>query len=154
MMPKKTQHCDLSRVELQNHGVDGGYCLRQLLVVHYGSLSTAERDEQFKYIACQKRRFITTGWPVISIDTKKKELIGEFRNNGRTWRRHSEEVNEHDFPGVAKWRAVPFGIYDVVKNEGHVYVGISSDSPEFAVCSIAQWWKDEGCRVYPRKAQE
>jgi len=114
-----------------------------------GRIGGPERDQQFKYIASQKQRFITAGWPLISIDTKKKELIGEFRNNGRTWRRHAEEVNEHDFPGVAKWRAVPFGIYDVAKNEGYVYVGISNDTPEFAVCSIVQWWKDEGCRVYP-----
>ena len=114
-----------------------------------GRLGCPERDQQFKYIASQKQRFITAGWPIISIDTKKKELIGEFRNNGRTWRRQAEEVNEHDFPGVAKWRAVPFGIYNVAKNEGYVYVGISNDTPEFAVCSIAQWWKDEGCRVYP-----
>jgi hypothetical protein len=102
-----------------------------------GRVGCPERDEQFKYIASQKIRFITAGWPIISIDTKKKELIGEFRNNGRTWRRHAEEVNEQDFPGVARWRAVPFGIYDVGKNEGFVYVGISNDTPEFAVCSIA-----------------
>jgi len=114
-----------------------------------GRIGCPERDQQFNYIACEKQRFIAAGWPIISIDTKKKELIGEFRNNGRTWRRQAEEVNEHDFPGVAKWRAVPFGIYDVVKNEGYVYVGISSDTPEFAVCSIAQWWKDEGCHLYP-----
>lgn len=114
-----------------------------------GRVGCPERDEQFKYIASQKKRFITAGWPIISIDTKRKELIGEFRNNGRTWRRHAEEVNEHDFPGVARWRAVPFGIYDVGKNEGFVYVGISNDTPEFAVCSIAQWWREEGCRVYP-----
>jgi hypothetical protein len=114
-----------------------------------GRVGYPERDDQFKYIASQKQRFITAGWPVISIDSKKKELIGEFRNNGRTWRKHAEEVNEHDFPGVAKWRAVPFGIYDVGKNEGYVYVGISNDTPEFAVCSIARWWQDEGCLVYP-----
>ena len=114
-----------------------------------GRLGCPERDQQFKYIASQKQRFITAGWPVISIDTKKKELIGQFRNNGRTWRRQAEEVNEHDFPGVAKWRAVPFGIYNFAKNEGYVYVGISNDTPEFAVCSIAQWWKEEGCHIYP-----
>ena len=118
-----------------------------------GRLGCPERDEQFRYIASQKQRFITAEWPVISVDTKKKELIGEFRNNGRTWRRKAEEVNEHDFPGVAKWRAVPFGIYNVVKNEGYVYVGISNDTPEFAVCSIAQWWKDEGCREYPNGSE-
>jgi hypothetical protein len=114
-----------------------------------GRLGCPERDQQFKYIASQKERFVTAAWPVISIDTKKKELIGEFRNNGRTWRRQAEQVNEHDFPGVAKWRAVPFGIYNVAKNEGYVCVGISNDTPEFAICSIAQWWKDEGSRVYP-----
>jgi Rhodopirellula transposase DDE domain len=114
-----------------------------------GRLGCPERDEQFRYIASQKQHFITVGWPVISVDTKKKELIGEFRNNGRTWRRQAEEVHEHDFPGVAKWRAVPFGIYNAAKNEGYVYVGISNDTPEFAVCSIAKWWKDEGCRDYP-----
>jgi Rhodopirellula transposase DDE domain len=115
-----------------------------------GRLGCPERDAQFKYIASQKQRFIAAGLPVISIDTKKKELIGEFRNNGRTWRRQAEEVNEHDFPGVAVCRAVPFGIYDIAKNKGHVYVGVSNDTPEFAVSSIARWWNDEGCRVYPR----
>jgi Rhodopirellula transposase DDE domain len=118
-----------------------------------GRVGCPERDDQFKYIASQKQRFITAGWPIISIDTKKKELIDEFRNNGRTWRKHAEEVNEHDFPGVAKWRAVPFGIYDVVKNEGYVYVGISNDTPEFAVCSVAQWWQDEGCCAYPNGSE-
>jgi hypothetical protein len=118
-----------------------------------GRLGCPERDQQFKYITSEKQRFITARWPIISIDTKKKELIGEFRNNGRTWRRQGEEVNEHDFPGVAKWRAVPFGIYNVAKNEGYVYVGISNDTPEFAVCSIAQWWKDEGSRVYPNGSE-
>src|SRR5260370_15406837 len=68
-----------------------------------GRIGCPERDQQFKYIASQKERFITAGWPVISIDTKKKELIGEFRNNGRTWRRQAEEVNEHTFLGSAKW---------------------------------------------------
>jgi len=99
-----------------------------------GRIGGPERDEQFKYIASQKQRFITAGWPLISIDTKKKDLIGEFRNNGRTWRRHAEEVNEHDFAGVAEWRAVPIGIYDVAKNEGSVYVGMSNDTPGFAGC--------------------
>ena len=109
-----------------------------------------ERDAQFKYIASQKQRYIAAGLPVISIDTKKKELIGEFRNNGRTWRRQAEEVNEHDFPGVAVCRAVPFGVFDIGRNKGYVYVGVSNDTPEFAVYSIAQWWKDEGCRVYAK----
>ena len=114
-----------------------------------GRWGCPERDEQFKYIASQKQQFITAGLPIISIDTKKKELIGDFRNKGRTWRRQAEEVNEHDFPGAAKCRAVPFGIYDPTKNKGYVYVGLSNDTPEFAVHSIARWWEGEGRRGYP-----
>jgi hypothetical protein len=113
-----------------------------------GRSGCPDRDEQFKYIASQKQQFITAGLPIISIDTKKKELIGDFRNKGQTWRRQAEEVNEHDFPGAAKCRAVPFGIYDPTTNEGYVYVGVSNDSPQFAVCSIARWWEGEGRRRY------
>jgi Rhodopirellula transposase DDE domain len=115
-----------------------------------GRFGCPERDEQFEYIASQKHSFMAAGLPVVSIDTKKKELIGEFRNDGRTWRRQAEEVNEHDFPGVAVCRAVPFGVYDIARNQGYVYVGVSNDTPEFAVHSIARWWKDQGCRVYPK----
>jgi Rhodopirellula transposase DDE domain len=114
-----------------------------------GRSGCPERDEQFKYIASQREQFAATSLPVISIDTKKTELIGEFMNKGRTWRRQAEEVNEHDFPGAAKCRAVPFGIYDIARNEGHVYVGVSNNTPGFAVHSIAQWWKDVGHRSYP-----
>jgi hypothetical protein len=109
-----------------------------------------ERDEQFRYIASQRERFLEASLPVISIDTKKTELIGEFMNKGRTWRREAEEVNEHDFPGAAKCRAVPFGIYDVGRNQGHVYVGVSNNTPEFAVQSIARWWQDAAAKAYPK----
>jgi hypothetical protein len=115
----------------------------------HGRSGCPDRDEQFNYIASQKQQFIAAGLPIISIDTKKKELIGDFRNKGRTWRRQAEEVNEHDFPGAAKCRAVPFGIYDPTRNEGHVYVGVSNDTPQFAVYSIARWWEGEGRRRYP-----
>jgi hypothetical protein len=113
-----------------------------------GRVGCPERDEQFKYIASQKEQFITTGLPVISIDTKKTEMIGEFMNKGRTWRRQAEEVNEHDFPGAAKCRAIPFGIYDIARNEGYVYVGVSNNTPDFAVHSIARWWQNDGHRSY------
>ncbi|MBI1901848.1 MAG: hypothetical protein HYS13_12150 [Planctomycetia bacterium] len=83
------------------------------------------------------------------MDTKKKELIGEFRKSGRTWCRKPEEVHEHDFPGVAQHRAVPLGIYDIAKNAGYVYVGLSHDTPEFAVNCISRWWKNEACHLYP-----
>jgi hypothetical protein len=108
-----------------------------------------ERDEQFRYIASQKEAFIAEGLPVISVDTKKKELIGNFRQKGKNWCKKAEEVDEHDFPSAAECRAAPFGIYDLVRNKGHVYVGVSNDTPEFAVVSIAKWWEQEGRTAYP-----
>ena len=109
-----------------------------------------ERDEQFRYIASEKEKFIAAGWPIISVDTKKKELIGNFRRNGKTWCKKAEEVNEHDFRSAAECRVVPFGIYELIRNKGHIYVGVSNDTPEFAVVSIAKWWKKEGRAAYPR----
>jgi len=114
-----------------------------------GRFGCPDRDEQFKYIATQKQQFIAADLPIISIDTKKKELIGDFRNKGRAWCKQAEEVNEHDFPGAAKCRAVPFGIYDPARNEGFVYVGVSNNTPQFSVHSIARWWEGEGHRRYP-----
>ncbi len=88
-----------------------------------------ERDEQFRYIASQRETFIAAGWPVISVDTKKKELIGNFRNNGKVWSKKADEVDEHDFPSAAECRAVPFGIYELIRNRGHVYVGSQMTPP-------------------------
>ncbi|MBI3550882.1 MAG: ISAzo13 family transposase [Elusimicrobia bacterium] len=129
---------------------DMGFSLKANTKRKHGRHGCPERDKQFKYIASQKQHFIAAGLPVISIDAKKKELIGAFLNKGRTWRRDAEEVNEHDFPGAAVCRATPFGIYDIGRNKGHVYVGVSNSTPEFAVHSIARWWKDEGSQVYPK----
>ena len=84
-----------------------------------------QRDQQFRYIARVKRRFIKAGHPVISVDTQKKELIGNFKNVGATWCQQAERVNDHDFAQDAVARAVPYGIYDLVHNQGYVYVGIS-----------------------------
>jgi len=109
------------------------------------------RDDQFRFIASQKEAFTIAGLPIISVDTKKKELIGEFNNSGRTWRRQAEEVNEHDFPSEALCKAVPYGIYNVTKNSGYVFVGISCDTPEFAVDNITKWWEIEGQDVYPKR---
>lgn len=108
-----------------------------------------ERDAQFKYIMSQRNRFTDEGLPVISVDTKKKELIGEFRKSGRTWCKKPDEVHEHDFPGANQLRAVPLGVYDLAKNAGYVYVGLSHDTPEFAVNSISRWWRDTGRQNYP-----
>ena len=111
------------------------------------------RDEQFRYIASQRGEFCQAGLPVISVDTKKKELIGNFRNPGKAWCRRPREVNEHDYASQAECLAVPFGVYDVARNTGYVVVGMSYNTPEFAVSSITRWWEDEGRMVYPGMSQ-
>lgn len=101
------------------------------------------RDEQFQYIASQRKSFAERGLPVISVDTKHKELIGDFRSPGKAWCREAIQVKEHDFTSTAECRAVPFGVYDVLRNKGYVTVGVSNDTPEFAVNAIARWWMRE-----------
>lgn len=108
-----------------------------------------DRDRQFQYIAGQKRAFQSAGWPCISVDTKKKELLGCFYNRGRQWSRIPTAVNTHDFPSYADGHAVPYGIYDIVQNQGYVAVGQSADTPEFAVDAIAWWWQSFGQQLYP-----
>src|SRR6266403_6173034 len=112
-----------------------------------------DRDTQFHYIETQKQAFAAARCPIISVDTKKKELIGDFKNAGQVWCQQPLEVNVHDFPGDALGRAVPYGIYDLIRNEGAVYVGASADPPEFAVTAIVHWWEDSGWRVYPQATQ-
>jgi hypothetical protein len=104
----------------------------------------AARDEQFRYIASQRKALSEAGGPIISVDTKKKELIGNFRNPGRSWCKDAPAVDEHDFPSQAECVATPFGVYDVGRNTGYVVVGLSHNTPEFAVTAIARWWQDEG----------
>lgn len=108
-----------------------------------------DRDRQFRHIGRQKRRFIKQGLPAISVDTKNTELIGNFKNNGRVWRREPDEVSMYDFPGDALCRAIPYGIYDIAAKRGHVCVGTSADTPEFAVHSIRSWWNRFGRKQYP-----
>jgi hypothetical protein len=83
------------------------------------------------------------------VDTKHKELIGEFLRPGKAWCTEAAAVNGHDFTSMAEYRAVPFGIYDMLRNEGHVTVGVSNDTPEFAVSAIARWWEQEATAAYP-----
>ncbi|WP_083632936.1 ISAzo13 family transposase [Bradyrhizobium sp. NAS96.2] len=106
-----------------------------------------DRDQQFKYIAELKEKFLREGLPVISIDTKKKELIGNYRREGKNWRREPIQVDAH-FAGYAKCVAVPFGIYDLAKNAGYVTVGISGNTSEFAVSCLEQWWQNYGQLAY------
>jgi hypothetical protein len=111
----------------------------------------ALRDEQFRYIASQRKDFTQAGLPVISVDTKKKELVGNFKTPGRSWCKQAPEVEEHDFPSQAEGVALPFGVYDTAKNLGYVAVGMSHNTPEFAVSVIAKWWREEGRANYPQK---
>ena len=110
-----------------------------------------DRDAQFEYINQQVRRALAAGLPVISVDTKKKELIGNFENKGRQWRKKKspEPVNGHDFADPLVPRAYPFGIYDLRRNTGFVNVGTDHNTGEFAVASIRGWWHFEGRRLYP-----
>jgi len=108
-----------------------------------------DRDEQFEHIAAQRQAFEAAGWPIISVDTKKKELIGNFKNGGQAWSREAEAVNVHDFPQDALGRAVPYGIYDVTHNRGTIYVGSSGDTPQLAVDAIARWWESQGRTAHP-----
>jgi hypothetical protein len=106
------------------------------------------RDAQFRYIASQRQTFLQAGLPVISVDTKKKELIGNFKNKGRSWSREATEVNEYGWPSLAEALATPYGIYDLKRNAGYVVVGLSYNTPEFAVSSICKWWQEEGRAAY------
>jgi hypothetical protein len=108
-----------------------------------------DRDRQFAYIEQQKQVFREAGWPIISVDTKKKELIGPFKNPGRRWCQIAEAVNAHDFEQDALGKAVPYGLYDLTNNRGYVYVGCSANTSQFAVEQIAAWWRAFGCHDFP-----
>ncbi len=107
-----------------------------------------DRNQQFEYIHAQKEKFLRQGDPVISTDAKKKELIGNFDNPGYTWGRRAKEVNAHDFRADAEAIAAPYGIYDVEHGQGHIRLGISHDTPRFAVNSIRYWWERLGMGLY------
>lgn len=111
-----------------------------------------DRDAQFRYINAQVKRALREGAPVISVDTKKKELIGNYVNAGRRWNRSKQpvRVNGHDFPGPEVPRAYPYGIYDIGRNAGFVNVGTDHDTGAFAVASIRGWWRAEGRGLYPK----
>lgn len=111
----------------------------------------ADRDAQFRYINRQVKALLRTGDPVISVDAKKKELVGPFKNGGRTWRAQGKprEVNTKDFPSLAQGKALPYGVYDTGQNRAVVNVGITHETAEFAVESIRRWWKLDGRKNYP-----
>lgn len=142
-----------------SHTVVAGL-LHQLGYALQGNVKTREgrqhpdRDAQFRYIAATVQRRQRRGQPAISVDTKKKELVGDFKNGGRTWRQQGEpeRVRVHDFiiraPGHGK--AIPYGVYDLRRDEGWVSLGIDHDTSSFAVNAIRRWWRQMGRRAYPR----
>ena len=111
-----------------------------------------DRDAQFAHINRLVKQFQRAGQPVISVDTKKKELVGAFANKGREWRPRGqpEAVQIHDFPDPAQGKVAPYGVYDLTANEGWVSVGIDHDTAEFAAESIRRWWREMGQRLYPK----
>ncbi len=113
------------------------------------AVSSPHRDEQIRYLNRQKHRFLRHGWPVLSIDTKKRELIGLFKNPGKIWCREPLPVNVYDFRSLAKGIAIPEGVYDVGRNEGFVMVGTSANTAELAVEALRWWWRGYGQRWYP-----
>jgi hypothetical protein len=107
-----------------------------------------DRDTQFRYLGSLVELFREEGWPILSIDTKKKELVGNFRQAGATWVQQPYETNAHDFLTDAECRVAPYGLYDVLANQGHVIVGTSADTPQFAAEAVARWWSRIGCHRY------
>jgi len=117
--------------------------------------SAAGRDQQFRYINRQVKQYLAGQEPILSVDTKKKERVGNFRNGGKTWRPKGQpmEVNVYDFPHLGIGPAIPYGAYDQQRNEGFVIVGTSHDTAEFAVESVRRWWRWIGRRGYPQAAR-
>jgi hypothetical protein len=128
-----------------------GYSLQANRKTREG-LSHPDRDAQFEHINATVRRFQGRGQPVVSVDTKKKEWVGNFKNGGREWHRRGEpdEVRVHDFLDKTLGKAIPYGVYDVTNNEGWVSVGIDHDTARFAAEALRRWWKKMGSKRYPR----
>ncbi len=130
---------------------EAGYSLQSPRKVHAGKADHPNRDAQFQFIARQRESFQKAGQPTISVDTKKKELVGNFINKGRDWRETKAPiaVNADDFARLAIGKAAPYGVYDVAANEAFVNGGQSHDIAEFAVASIQGWWDELGRVRYP-----
>ena len=162
MSEQKWLNCRLSdirqKLKERGHGVskpvisrllrEQGYSLRANRKQAAGK-QHPERDQQFQHLQAQRAAHQAAGHPVISVDTKKKELVGNFKNAGQIWCEEAEVVDVHDFPQDAVGRAVPYGIYDIQSNRGTVYVGQSADTPAFAVDNIAQWCASEMQERFP-----
>jgi hypothetical protein len=128
-----------------------GYSLQGNRKVREGT-SHPDRNAQFEHINRRVKGQMNQGEPAISVDTKKKELVGDFKNGGREWQPQGqpEEVQVHDFPDPAQAKAIPYGVYDLGRNAGWVSVGMTSDTAAFAVATIRRWWRRMGQRAYPQ----
>ena len=131
-----------------------GYRLQAVRKSREGA-SHPDRNDQFAYINAKADDFLRRGQPVVSVDTKKKELVGDFKNAGREWqpKGQPEHARVHDFPQDALGKAIPYGIYDMANNEAWVSVGRDHDTPAFAVASLRQWWQEMGRGRYPEAGE-
>jgi Rhodopirellula transposase DDE domain len=134
--------------------IQAGYSLQANRKTREG-VGHPDRNAQFEYLNASVQRFDRRGQPAISVDTKKKELVGDFKNGGREWRPtgEPEDVRVHDFLDKKLGKAIPYGVYDIVNNQGWVNVGIDHDTAQFAVNSIRRWWGQMGQRRFPRATE-
>jgi hypothetical protein len=148
------QHHPISYVKVGQLLHEQGFSLQSNRKMEEGG-DHPDRDAQFRYINTQVKRALAAGTPVISVDTKKKELLGNYVNKGQQWRQAKTplRVNGHDFPSPDVPRAYPYGIYDIRHNRGFVVVGTDHDTGAFAVASIRGWWRFEGRRLYTKSEE-
>lgn len=162
MRERKWLNCRLrdiqQRLRAIGHGVSCPVISRLLKAVGYRRRLNSkacegkwhpDRDTQFGYLRQQRAAHQQAGYPTLSIDTKKKELVGNFKNGGRIWCQEPEQVNMHDFPSESVGRAVPYGVYDQQHNRGTIYLGQSADTPTFAVDNLLQWCQTELPHRFP-----
>ena len=140
----------ISHVSIEKYLLDNDYSLQSNRKTDEGS-SEEDRDSQFEYINAKAKLFMSEKEPVISVDCKKKELIGNYKNNGREWEKSKSprQVKVYDFIDEELGKAAPYGAYDIARNEGWVSVGISRDTAQFAVNTIRTWWQQMGMEAYP-----
>jgi hypothetical protein len=150
---------ELTRRGYPVSGVTVGRCLHEMDYSLQGNVKMLEgpqhpdRDAQFRYLNSQVKSFVRSGDPVVSVDTKKKELVGAFKNPGKRWHKQAEAVHVHDFPHLGEGKAIPYGTYDVARDKALVNVGVSHDTAQFAVESIRRWWRMLGRKAYPHAAR-
>ena len=142
--------CQISPDTVGRYLSEMGYSLQANLKTLEEGTTHPDRDRQFQHLNAQVRGFLKGGLPVISVDTKKKELVGRYNNKGQKWHKSGkpEQVKIHDFIDPDEPKAIPYGIYDVAKNQGWVNVGVDHDTASFAVGSIRRWWSAMGIEEY------